>query len=87
FRAYSAEVLKKINYSENSHDFIFDNEILSQIISKGYEIAEITCPTKYFAEASSINLKRSFIYGLGVLKTSIVFRLHKWGMINSNLYN
>ena len=87
FRAYSAEVLKKINYSENSHDFIFDNEILSQIISEGYEIAEITCPTKCFPEASSINLKRSFIYGLGVLKTSIVFRLHKWGMINSHLYN
>lgn len=87
FRAYSAEVLNKINYSENSHDFIFDNEILSQIISEGYEIAEITCPTKYFPEASSINLKRSFVYGLGVLKTSIVYRLHKWGMINSHLYN
>ena len=70
YRAFSKKVLKEINYQNNSNNFIFDNQVLSQIIYKGFEIAEITCPTKYFKEASSINFKRSVIYGLGVLKTS-----------------
>lgn len=86
FRAFSSVVLKKINYLNNSDDFVFDNEMLAQIIFEGYEIAEITCPTKYFEEASSINLKRSFIYGLGVLKTSLVYKLHKWKLVKSELY-
>ena len=73
FRAYSSKVLKEINYNDNSDDFIFDNQLLAQICFKGYEIAEITCPTKYFKEASSINIKRSFIYGFGVLVTSVQF--------------
>ena len=80
YRAFSKEVLKTINFQDNSDDFIFDNEMAAQIIYNKFEIAEITCPTKYFDDASSINLKRSCIYGLGVLKTSLLFRLHKWGI-------
>lgn len=87
FRAFSAVVLKKINYLNDSDDFVFDNEMLAQIIYEGFEIAEITCPTKYFDEASSINLKRSFIYGVGVLNTSFVYRLHKWGWVKSELFH
>ena len=86
YRAFSADVLRNINYNINSDDFIFDNEMLAQIFYAGYEIGEITCPTKYFKEASSINLKRSFIYGLGVLKVSLVYRLCKWHLAKSNLY-
>jgi hypothetical protein len=71
----------------NSDDFIFDNEMLSQIFMKGYEIGEVTCPTKYFDEASSINFKRSSIYGLGVLRVSLQHRLHKWGLIKAKIYN
>ncbi len=80
FRAFSREVLESINFQLNSDDFVFDNQILAQIFYKGYEIAEITCPTKYFAESSSINLKRSLVYGLGVLKVSLQYRLAKWGL-------
>lgn len=86
YRAFSAEVLRKINYNVNSDDFVFDNEMLSQIFYAGYEIGEVTCPTKYFEEASSINLYRSSVYGLGVLRVSIVYRLCKWGFIKSKLY-
>lgn len=86
YRAFSAVVLRDIEYMRDSDDFVFDNEMLAQIIFKGYEIAEITCPTKYFDEASSINLKRSCIYGLGVLNTSIKYRLHKWGLIRCPLF-
>lgn len=86
YRAFSADVLRKINYNVDSDDFVFDNEMLAQIMYEGFEIAEITCPTKYFDEASSINLKRSTIYGLGVLKVSCDFRLNKWGLCRSNLY-
>ncbi|MCH8332031.1 MAG: glycosyltransferase family 2 protein, partial [Bacteroidetes bacterium] len=67
YRAFSREVLIDINYKANSNNFVFDNQILSQIIYKGYEIAEVTCPTKYFAEASSINFHDSVVYGAGVL--------------------
>jgi glycosyltransferase involved in cell wall biosynthesis len=78
YRAFSAEVLQNINFMANSNDFVFDNQMLSQIFYAGYEIAEITCPTKYFKEASSINFSRSAKYGLEVLKTSIQYRLQKW---------
>ena len=86
YRAFTAEVLNSINYNENSDDFVFDNEMLSQIIYKGYEIAEVTCPTKYFEEASSINFRRSVRYGLGVLRVSLFFRLQKWGLLRLKIY-
>ena len=82
YRAYSAEVLRSVNYESLSDDFVFDNQIIAQIISKGYAIGEVTCPTKYFPEASSINLKRSAVYGFGVLKVSFMYRLHKWHLCN-----
>ncbi len=80
YRAFSGEVLKKINFEANSDDFVFDNQMLAQIFFAGFEIAEVTCPTKYFEGASSINFKRSVIYGLGVLRTSIQYRIQKWGI-------
>ncbi len=86
YRAFSGEVLRNINFAANSDDFVFDNEMLSQIFMKGYEIAEITCPTKYFEEASSINFKRSMKYGWGVLRVSVQHRLHKWGWVKSKIY-
>ena len=86
YRAFSAEVLRNIGYMKNSDDFIFDNEMLAQIFYAGYEIGEVTCPTKYFEEASSINMKRSMIYGLGVLRVSLVYRLCKWGLMKSKLF-
>jgi glycosyltransferase involved in cell wall biosynthesis len=79
YRAFTKEVLQKINFEANSDDFVFDNQMLSQIFYAGFEIAEITCPTKYFDEASSINFKRSMKYGLGVLVTSCKYRFQKWG--------
>ena len=81
YRAFSKEVLDNINYELNSDDFIFDNQMAAQIFYKGFEIGEVTCPTKYFPEASSINFKRSAIYGLGVLKVSLQYRLTKWGLL------
>ncbi|MBO4382351.1 MAG: glycosyltransferase family 2 protein [Bacteroidales bacterium] len=78
YRAFSADVLRNIRYHENSDDFVFDNQMLAQIFYAGYEIAEITCPTKYFPEASSINFRRSSKYGLGVLWTALQYRLQKW---------
>jgi glycosyltransferase involved in cell wall biosynthesis len=86
YRAFSKEVLQKINFEANSEDFVFDNQMLSQILYLGYEIAEVTCPTKYFEEASSINFRRSLKYGLGVLQTSVTHRLCKWGLMNSEIY-
>jgi len=86
YRAFSREVLMKINYQINSEDFVFDNEMLSQIIYFGYEVAEVTCPTKYFPEASSINLRRSITYGLGVVRVSIVHRLCKWRLLTRKMY-
>lgn len=86
YRAYDKEVLKKINYQQNSDDFIFDNELIAQIFYNGFEIAEVTCPTKYFEEASSINLQRSITYGLGVLKVSFLYfftklKIIKWKLL------
>ena len=86
YRAFSANVLKKINFMANSDDFVFDNQMIAQIFYHGYEIGEITCPTKYFKEASSINFKRSVKYGIGVLITSISYRLNKWGLMKSVLF-
>lgn len=86
YRAFSKEVLNTINFNANDDDFVFDNEMLSQIVYKGFDIGEVTCPTKYFEEASSINLKRSTKYGLGVLRVSITHRLQKWGLWNSPIY-
>lgn len=81
YRAFSAKVLRSINFDLNSDDFIFDNQMIAQIFFAGFEIAEITCPTKYFKEASSINFRRSSIYGLGVLKVSFSYFLHKIGLV------
>lgn len=86
YRAFSATILRDINFMANSDDFIFDNEMVSQVFMKGYDIAEVTCPTKYFEEASSINFKRSSIYGLGVLRVSLQHRLHRWGLIKAKIY-
>ncbi|MFH4966454.1 glycosyltransferase family 2 protein [Gaetbulibacter sp. M235] len=86
YRAFSSKVLIDIDFNKNSNDFVFDNQLLAQICFKGYEIAEITCPTKYFKDASSINLKRSCIYGLGVLKTSIQYFLVKNFNISSKIF-
>lgn len=86
YRAFSKEVLQAINLEANSDDFVFDNEMLSQIFYKGYPIAEVTCPTKYFEEASSINFSRSMKYGLGCLRVSFIYRLCKWGLMKSKLY-
>ena len=86
FRAFSADVLKKINYNINSDDFVFDNQMLAQIFYAGYEIAEITCPTKYFEEASSINFKRSVKYGMGVLTTSLKYFFNKLKLTQVNSY-
>jgi hypothetical protein len=86
YRAFSKEALLSISYQENSNNFIFDNQMLSQLIYKGYEVGEVSCPTKYFDEASSINLIDSSVYGLGVLKVSLQHRLQKWGWVNFKLY-
>lgn len=85
YRAYSSEVLRNIRYSRNSDDFIFDNQVIAQIFSKGYEIAEITCPTKYFSEASSIKFSRSIKYGFGVLTVSLRYFLNKTGLLKWKL--
>ena len=86
YRSYSAEVLKAINYQDNSDDFVFDNQVLSQIVYAGYEIGEVTCPTKYFEEASSINFSRSMTYGFGVLGTSIKHFLQRMGVAKFKMY-
>jgi glycosyltransferase involved in cell wall biosynthesis len=86
YRAFSGEVLRSIAYMSNDDDFIFDNEMISQIFMKGFEIGEVTCPTKYFDEASSINFKRSAIYGMGVLRVSLQHRLHMWGLMKGKIY-
>ncbi|MBR4136316.1 MAG: glycosyltransferase family 2 protein [Bacteroidales bacterium] len=86
YRAFSADVLRQINYMANSDDFVFDNQMLAQIFYTGHEIAEITCPTKYFPEASSINFKRSMKYGFGVLWTAMQYRLQKWHLAHFTIF-
>jgi len=87
YRAYTRRVLESIDYNSNSDDFVFDNQMLAQIFFAGFEIAEITCPTKYFEEASSINITRSMKYGMGVLKVSLMYFLQKTGLCRFNLFN
>lgn len=86
YRAFSREVLEGINFNQNSDDFVFDNEMLSQIIYAGFAIAEVTCPTKYFDEASSINLPRSIRYGFGVLRVSWRHFLQRMGIAKYRMY-
>ena len=86
YRAFSREVLETVDFEANDDDFIFDNEMISQIFMAGFDIAEITCPTKYFPEASSINFSRSSKYGLGVLRVSFTHFFYKLGLNNSKLY-
>jgi glycosyltransferase involved in cell wall biosynthesis len=89
YRAYKREVLEKIPFLKNSDDFVFDNEIIAQIFYHGYDIAEITCPTKYFEDSSSINFSRSIKYGFGVLKVSFLYfltktNIYKWKLLNND---
>ena len=86
YRAFSAEVLRRITYHRNSDDFIFDNEIVSQIFMAGYSIAEITCPTRYFEDASTIGVWASIRYGLGVLRVSVQHLLHRSGIKRFDRY-
>ena len=86
YRAFSQEVLKKLPLERNSDDFVFDNQMLAQLIWFGYRIGEVSCPTKYSHDSSSINFRRSLVYGFGVLKTSLQFRLQKWGIISSPIF-
>jgi len=87
YRAFSRDLLLQLPLEENSDDFVFDNQMLSQVIYFGFEIGEISCPTKYFAEASSINFSRSCKYGLGCLQTATAFRLAKWGLRSSRVFD
>ena len=86
YRAFSKEVFDKIDISKNSEDFVFDNQMLAQIFYAGFEIGEVTCPTKYFKEASSINFSRSVTYGLGVLGVSLKYRFAKLGIYKSPIF-
>ena len=86
YRAFSRELLESLSLEDNSDDYVFDNQMLAQIIWQGYTIAEVTCPTKYFTEASSINLWRSIRYGLGCLVTALIFRLARMKIIRSTLF-
>jgi glycosyltransferase involved in cell wall biosynthesis len=87
FRAFSRRVLEALPLEENSDDFVFDNQMLAQAVFFGFKIGEITCPTRYFAEASSINLRRSITYGIGVLQTAVQFRLHRWGLLQKPMFS
>lgn len=86
YRAFSRKALESIHYQNNSDNFLFDNQLLAQLIYKGFEIAEITCPTKYFKEASSIGFTQSVSYGFGCMRISILFRLNKLGFTRSRLF-
>ena len=86
FRAFSRELLCALPLERNSDDFVFDNQMLAQAVLAGARIGEISCPTRYFPEASSINFRRSSIYGLGVLKTSVLLRLARWGVYRSKIF-
>lgn len=86
YRAFSKELLKTLPLDANSDDFVFDNQMIAQAQWAGFRLGEISCPTKYFAEASSINFRRSCVYGLGVLRTAITYRLCRWGLHSSVLF-
>jgi len=86
YRAFSRRILEQLPLDADSDDFVFDNQMLAQVFWFGHTVAEISCPTKYFAEASSINFRRSVVYGFGCLGTAIRFRAAKWGLIRSKLF-
>ncbi|MDT8870533.1 hypothetical protein RAA17_03350 [Komagataeibacter rhaeticus] len=86
YRGWSREVLETIPLEQCSDDFVFDNQMLAQVINAGFRIGEISCPTRYFAEASSINFRRSVKYGLGVLKTSASYRLNRMGIYREKIF-
>ncbi len=87
YRAFSKQVVASLPLEENSDDFVFDNQMLSQAIYFGFRIGEVSCPAKYFPEASSIGLRRSITYGLGVVETSLQFRLNKWNLLHSSIFS
>jgi glycosyltransferase involved in cell wall biosynthesis len=87
YRGFTRAVLEALPLARNSDSFIFDNQVLSQIIYGGYVIGEITCPTRYMDDSSSISFRNSSVYGLGVLRTSLLFRLQRWGLVQSPLFN
>jgi glycosyltransferase involved in cell wall biosynthesis len=86
YRAFSTEVFKHIDIEANSDDFVFDNEMTAQVFMAGFEVGEVTCPTRYFEDASSINFRRSVKYGLGVLRVSLQYRLNKMGLSKSKIF-
>ena len=87
YRAFSRRVLERLPLLANSDDFVFDNQMLTQAVAFGFPIGEISCPTKYFPEASSINFRRSVVYGFGVLGTSVLYRLWRWGLVKTRLFS
>jgi glycosyltransferase involved in cell wall biosynthesis len=87
YRAFTRRVLTSLPLDRNSDDFIFDGQMLSQALYAGFRVAEVTCPAKYFPEASSIGFRRSFVYGLGCLSTAVEFRLSKWGLLRSGVFS
>jgi glycosyltransferase involved in cell wall biosynthesis len=86
YRAFGKDVLLNTAWQKNSDDFIFDNEIIAEILWAGYSIGEVSCPTKYFAEASSINFRRSMKYGFGCLRVGLLYRLAKWGVLSHRMF-
>ncbi len=86
YRAFSRKVLETLPLENNDDDFVFDNQMLSQIVYAGYDIGEVTCPTRYMADSSSISLPKAVLYGIGVIKTSVAFRLHRWGFRRDRLF-
>ena len=87
YRAFSADLLRQLPLEQNSDDFVFDNQMLAQVLWLGHIVAEVSCPTKYFEEASSINFTRSLRYGIGCIATAIEYRLAKWGLRRSRLFS
>jgi hypothetical protein len=87
YRAFSRKVLETLPLNENSDDFVFDNQMLSQICFFDFSIGEVSCPTKYFKDASSISFRRSVKYGVGVMSTSFAYRLQKWGILKSRIFD
>ena len=87
YRAFSREVLETLPLRANSDDFVFDNQMLAQIAAQGYRIGEVPCPTRYFAESSSISFRRSVVYGFGVLWTSLRYRLWRWKLVRCSLFS
>jgi hypothetical protein len=87
YRVFSRKVLEQTPWMKNSNDFVFDNQMLAQIIYKNFRIAEVTCPAKYFGEASSINFRRSLVYGIGCLFTAVQFRLSRMNILRPMIFD